>query len=131
MPQCSCCNAETDLFDSGVPICIDCCERQETRKPPVKAEQVRRVLYEDVQTATLRAKQALVEFNTVMRDVPSGIPHSDGTQRVRNVARELSMARMNVMKAHTRLNDFLTQGVIPEDIRRAGGVAVPSSSRNP
>jgi len=88
-------------------------------------------LYEDVQTATLRAKQALVEFNTVMRDVPSGIPHSDGTQRVRNVARELSMARMNVMKAHTRLNDFLTQGVIPEDIRRAGGVAVPSSSRNP
>jgi hypothetical protein len=39
-----------------------------------------------------------------------------------------SAARKEVMKAHTRLNDFLSRGIIPKDLKQAGGeVTAPST----
>ena len=81
--------------------------------------------------------QRLRRFIAVMGDVPSGLPHPDGTQRIHNASRELSAARKEVMKAHTRLNEFFGRGIIPEDLKRQrrltpkpevkGGLLSPSS----
>jgi hypothetical protein len=69
-------------------------------------------------TARFHASEA---FNAIMSDVPSALPHPDGTQRIHNVSRKLSAARKEMMKAHARLNDFLSQGIIPEDLKQGSG----------
>jgi hypothetical protein len=68
--------------------------------------------------ATARSHAASEAFNAVMADVPSALPHPDGTQRSHNISRELSAARKEMMKAHGALNDFLSQGIIPEDLKQ-------------
>jgi len=55
-----------------------------------------------------------------MGKIPSGFPHSDGSQHIHNVSHELSTAGKDLMRAHTRLNDFLSRGIVPEDLKRSG-----------
>ena len=57
------------------------------------------------------------KFNEVVRDIPSGLPHPDGTQRIHNLSRELADAREKLAAAITRLNDFVSYEVVPEDLR--------------
>ena len=61
-----------------------------------------------------------MEFNAVTSDVPSFIPHPDGTQRIHNASHRLTEARNAMMKAHDRLNDYLERGTVPEDLKRSG-----------
>jgi len=39
----------------------------------------------------------------------------DGSQRIQNAARALAAARNEVMRAHSRLDEFLARGVVPGD----------------
>jgi len=55
-------------------------------------------------------------FNEVVRDIPSGLPHPDGTQRIHNAARELADAREKLAVTIARLNDFVSHEVVPEDL---------------
>src|SRR5258707_633957 len=102
MAQCTFCGAETYLYDSGAPICIKCSEAQRAkRKAPEIERHIRTTLIKDLAEATLRAKTASDAFNSVMSDIPSTMPHSDGTQRIHNASRDLSFARKEMMKAHS------------------------------
>ena len=65
----------------------------------------------------MRADSANEAFRQVMTRIPSGIPHSDGTQRIKNVSRQLSEARKEMIAAHDRLNDFLERGIVPDDLK--------------
>jgi len=56
-------------------------------------------------------------FSAVMSQVPSGVPHPDGTQRIHNASRELDAAREEMMKANTRLNNFIEHGIVPERLK--------------
>jgi hypothetical protein len=123
MAECVYCKTDTRLYDGGVPICLKCAdERDEKRKSPEMEREVRTILMRDLVQATARANALSDEFKAVMGDVPSALPHPDGTQRIHNVSRALSAAREEVMKAHTRLNDFLSRGVVPEDLNQDSGV---------
>ena len=66
--------------------------------------------------ATDRANAASKAFTEVMGDIPSGMPHPDGVQRIRNAAHDLSAARAELMKAHTRLNEFFSSGISRGDL---------------
>jgi len=55
-----------------------------------------------------------------MSQVPSGLPHPDGTQRIRNASRELFRARKEMMTAHRRLDNFIESGIVPEDLKWNG-----------
>jgi hypothetical protein len=79
------------------------------------------ILRREVQAASARAKTASDAFRAVMGDIPSGLPHPDGTHRIQNVSGELSAARKDMMKAHARLNDFLKSGIVPIDLKRGRG----------
>ena len=119
MAQCAYCRAETFLYDSGVAICIKCADAREAKQPP-SDEQVRRLLTEERIVATARTNAALREFNDVMGQLPSGLPHPDGTQRIQNASRKLIAARKEMGRADNRLNDFDNRGIIPEDLKRNG-----------
>ncbi len=122
MAECAYCKTDTHLYDGGVPICLKCAdERDGKRKSPEMEREVRTILMRDLLQATARANAASDEFSAVMGDVPSALPHPDGTQRIHNVSRALFSAREEVMKAHTRLNDFLSRGVVPEDLKQDTG----------
>ena len=68
--------------------------------------------------ATERADAANAAFHALMRDIPSNVPHPDGSQRLHNASRELTVARQAMMETSLRLNDFLNYGIIPEDLKR-------------
>ena len=54
------------------------------------------------------------------RLVPSGLPQPDGTQRIHNASREVSLARVELIKAHNRLSDYIGCGIVPEDLEKSG-----------
>lgn len=85
-------------------------------EPQPALEDVRRKLQEDLKDATERAAAASAAFLVVTSQVPSGLPHPDGTQRIRNISHELAFARTALMRAHSRLDEFLVNGIPPEDL---------------
>ena len=58
------------------------------------------------------------EFTSILDDIPSGLPHPDGIQRIQTAARELAAARKKKERAHTRLDDYLSRRILPEDLKR-------------
>ena len=123
MAACAYCGAETELYESGVPICLKCSDQRESKaskKPPGSDRSIRNILLDDIAKATTRANKASHALIEVMGKIPSGFPPSDGSQNIHNVSRELSTARKDLMRAHTRLDDFLKTGIVPDDLKRSG-----------
>jgi len=83
---------------------------------PLDREQVRQVLQNELEAAQERRIAASEQFTQVMAEVPSGLPHPDGTHRIRLASREYSGALTEAATAMTRLNEFLVRGTIPPDL---------------
>ena len=119
MASCATCKTETKTYDCGVPICIACADRRESNRRALEADKrVRVTLVKDLVDSHARINWALDVFGAVANNIPSS--HPDGTRRIRNASSELTAARKEMMKAHSRLNDFLTEGIVPEDLKRSG-----------
>jgi hypothetical protein len=118
MAQCVFCKTETELYENGTPICVVCADAKAVNGRPSSAEsQIRLNLLEEVRRATDRVNAASESFSMIIKDIPSDVPHPDGALRIAHASRELSTAREEMMRAHRRLNDFLSRGVIPEDLK--------------
>ena len=119
MARCAYCKAETILYEHDVPVCLECADEREVKHKRFEMElQVNTILKDDVTEATERAHAASDAFEAIVTEVPSGLPHPDGTQRIHNASQKLSTARQEMMRAHERLHDFLTRGKIPEDLKK-------------
>jgi len=114
MARCTYCGTETELHESNTPICVRCADLTPERRA------VRAKLFHEWSEVVKRADSANDAFRQVMTAIPSGLPHSDGMQRVKNVSRQLSEARDHMMTAHERLTDFLERGIIPRDLKSSG-----------
>jgi hypothetical protein len=125
MALCAFCKTrETDLHESGLPICLECSEARSKRKPPATEQQIRNDLLQDILRSTSLTSEAAREFDCVMGQFPGGLPHPHGAQRIKNASHNLSVARKEMVKAHQRLNDFLNTGAAPQDLKksaRSGG----------
>jgi len=77
----------------------------------VSAQEIRFALIEDLVDATVREKAASDEFDTVIGQFPSGLPHPDGSQLIQTAPCKLIAARKDKGRAHSRLNDFLDRGI--------------------
>ena len=75
---------------------------------------MRAKLFHEWSEVVKRADSANDAFRQVMTAIPSGLPHSDGMQRVKSEARD------HMMTAHERLTDFLERGIIPRDLKPSG-----------
>jgi len=115
MAQCLYCKTETIMYYSGVPICIPCWNAREA-KPSRTGPEIESALVSGIAEADARVSAANDEFNALMNQLPSGLPHPDGAQQIQNASLELSSAREEMMKAHKRLDDFLDRGVVPKDL---------------
>jgi hypothetical protein len=120
MAKCTDCGSETELYSCGVPICPGCSDaRGAKRKPPAMEQQVRSTLLQDVLESTARVEEATRQFNAVMQ-IPNGLPHPDGVQRIKNASSNLSIARKELMKAHCRLDEHLGGKMVAEELKRSG-----------
>ena len=119
MPQCIVCKLETFVQVGGVPICLICLENPPVDQPRTERE-IRAVLVRRIIDATVQANAASSSFSEVTSQFPSGLPHPDGIQRIKNASNALFIARKEMATAHNRLNDFLSRGIVPEDLRRSG-----------
>lgn len=54
---------------------------------------------------------------SISADIPSGLPHPDGVKRIQNAARDESAALDNYINSLRRLNDYVLDGVVPEDLK--------------
>ena len=105
MALCVYCQTETELYSNGRPICIACDNKAAA-------------LVRDLADAIIQADAASDEFQAVVTEIPSGMPHPDGVQRIKNVSRELRAAREQMGTAQARLDVFLKKGTAPGDLER-------------
>ncbi|HSR06874.1 MAG TPA: hypothetical protein VLM42_06975 [Bryobacteraceae bacterium] len=77
--------------------------------------QLRARLRQKLLETSARAKNASEAFLLLMKETPSGPPHPDGVQRIQNASHELSVARTEMEKAHSRLNLYLSRGILPDE----------------
>jgi hypothetical protein len=87
------------------------------RKPAANEKEILGILIQAAMDATTEENEASDTFQLVMGQFPSGLPHPDGSQRIADSSHRLSSARKKLAAAQTRLNDFLKQGIIPEDLQ--------------
>ncbi len=119
MALCAYCQNETELYDGGTPVCGECSPARAAKpQPALSHHAIYAALQQDVTEAAERAHAANAAFREVMKDIPSNLPHPDGTQRVLNVCRLLSAARREMTDADSRLNDFLVHGTVPAHLKR-------------
>jgi hypothetical protein len=118
---CVFCESEAELAIDGNPVCEAC-----SRKPgidfgePRTDRQIRAALHREIVASTARAHGASEALIAIMREIPSGLPHPDGSQRIQSAARALAAARNEVMNAHARLNDFLARSGTSRDWKPGG-----------
>ncbi len=112
MARCAYCQTETELYAGAIPICVQCADLS----PDRRAARVK--LVHDLHEATMRADAATAVWTEITGNIPSGLPHPDGVQRIQNASREMETARTEMMRAHNRLNDFIEHGVVPEDLKQ-------------
>lgn len=117
MASCVYCKTETERYENGTPICIACASGISGSQPQSDDSPILLKLLQEVQEATDRLNSAVKDFGVVLNDIPSGVPRPDSTFRVAQISSELSTARASMMRANRRLNDFLSRGIIPEDLR--------------
>ena len=90
--------------------------RREAKRKQMEVErQVRTRLLEEFAEAAVQADTASAAFCAAMSEIPNDIPRPD---RIHSASRELWTARKTVMKAESRLNDFVRLGIIPEDLKQ-------------
>jgi hypothetical protein len=78
--------------------------------------QIEEILWQDLKQAQKNHDRANAEFWRVSIDIPSGLPHPDGSQRIQNAARAQNASRAAVVVALKRLNNYLSSGIVPDDL---------------
>jgi hypothetical protein len=115
---CGFCEAKTELYNGGVPICLECSEARAIKGYPFPTgHEIRTTLFQDLLSATARNGEAMREFDEVMGQFPSGLPHPNGAQRIKNALNKLSVARKEMATAHNRINDYVSRGMVPDDLK--------------
>src|SRR6266481_4940211 len=88
MATCVFCGNPTEFNTSRTPVCLDC-DKHRHRPPDMKSlkttDRVRQVLQDEVTAAKQRLDVSAARFDEVIQEIPSGIPHSDGAQRIWHV----------------------------------------------
>jgi hypothetical protein len=122
MAACIFCKSEKELCDGSVPMCVRCSDAGASkRKPPTSEDQFLNVLNRDFKAATERSKAATAAFDEATSEIPGALPHPNGTQRIHDASRQVTIARMEMLRAHHRLSDFLNAGVVPDDLKQGSG----------
>jgi hypothetical protein len=86
----------------------------------MEREDIRQTLRRDLEAATGKLASILEELDTIVRELPRALPHPDGAQRFHSAAETLSVAR-KALETFARLNAFVPQGMVPDDLKKRCG----------
>jgi len=75
-----------------------------------------KTLLDQVGEATETHRLCQQYFQAVINEIPSGLPHPDGVQRIANASTECAYARSKMRAARDRLKLFQDYGLIPDDL---------------
>ena len=121
MSACAHCRGDTGLYSNGLPVCADCAKDLKINSNTLYSpDPIRERLTADVLNTTAKKNEAFRRFEATMLHFPSGMPHPDGVQRIKNVSNNLTVARKEMQSAYTRLKDYLDAGIVPKDLKRRG-----------
>ena len=67
-------------------------------------------LKQQLKVAVEARKEAVKRFRNVIRDVPSGLPHPDGRDRIQHASREVTKTHNALMAVLTKLNQHSLDG---------------------
>jgi len=125
MAQCEFCGAETCLYDSEVPVCIQCSDRRETGEKLSKRQHkqqqdafqtgpqdIRSQLLENVRTARQKYSSAASRLADACND-QLDMQYPDGPFAVRQAASSELMALQTYTGALRALADFVMRGKQP------------------
>jgi hypothetical protein len=79
--------------------------------------EVTEILRAELEEATRQHEEAKRNFWRISADVPSGLPHPDGTRRIQNAARVQTGSMTALAMTLRRFNAFLIDGTVPEDLK--------------
>jgi|SRR5579862_8416418 len=113
MAFCRVCGALTELFLNESPICVHCLDEME--RPALDHDEILARLRREEAAAHQEKRQAAEEFTLIVDDIPSGIPSTDGLERMRRAGSNMRMANRKHNVASHRLSYFLIHGVLPPD----------------
>ena len=91
-------------------------ETDAKRKPP-RSDDIRRILEYQLLRASRRAKEATEVFKTA---IPSAGAHPDGLQRILSAYQTVHACQKEMERAYTRLKDYLSRRIVPENLKRTG-----------
>jgi hypothetical protein len=74
-------------------------------------------LTRDLAEASIRVTSASREFSAVSSYIPGSVATPEKTQRIKDTAHVLVLAREELMEAQNRLADYLNHGVVPRDLK--------------
>jgi hypothetical protein len=77
---------------------------------------VARILTEELAAAHSLHTAAAQHFNTLLHEIPSGLPHPDGSQRIHAAGREAHAALEAYVRALKRFTDFSVHRIIPSGL---------------
>jgi hypothetical protein len=78
-------------------------------------DELRRRLEREEQKAREKLLRARLDFNKVLADAPSTIPHPDGNLLIQKAGAEVRALNLKYGEANRRLMDYLVYGVVPEE----------------
>ena len=80
-------------------------------------QRIRGILEEQFSAALERRDSAAAQFRQVSNDIPSGLPHPDGSLGIANASAAYSAALRDVSRAVQRIADFQIRGIVPQDLQ--------------
>ena len=122
MASCAHCKTQdTELYVNGVPVCLRCENAPRiNHKPPATEREIGGALLQSMLSAVSRNYEAARELDSAVAKARTGVQHPNGAQRIRDAAYMLFLTRGEMMAAHTRLNNFVERGIVPDDMKRTG-----------
>jgi hypothetical protein len=75
------------------------------------------MIVDDLERATARFREESRRFRGVMADVPSGLPHPDGSLRVEQTSASYRKAVVELEFALKRHHAFFVRRVVPDDLQ--------------
>jgi len=86
-------------------------------EPESDHARVRIILEQEFLQAVQRRDFASARFTEVSTDIPSGLPHPDGKQRIYNASRAYSVSLQELSRSLNRLTEFREHGIVPDDLK--------------
>ena len=90
------------------------------RKPLERKKDFLDIFIRDVVNASAFENRASEEFTVAMSQFPGGLPFPEGAEQIKLTSAHLSSARKMLEIARNRLDDFINEGRVLEDLRRSG-----------